>query len=686
MDVLIMHISSLPRVIRVGWQDERRIIRSLSDSFGSNASEQRQPSNAASADAVLPPSQMLVEAAIAIKKHARNACQPPKFLRKNQRLAWMDLHGAEGYVTRVLRGTCADTYDFSTESRLHFWKIKTKKKTPLLLPSVQRNQKTMNSRPNSSHTPSSFSNYQFDFGIPSSRSSPGARPLKDQKNPSVNTPNSYSSPMPSYSSPARPTSSASTTPSWSSNKPSWTHQPAPAQQPRSTLPNPTSMAGDIFGKSWTSTTTPPGANLGIPAKNPNLFGDLVGTAFGQGKAASNVPLKDAAPTRNSYSMGNLADSLPKTSAPVKTNNWGSTDTLGGLNSANNDKKSTNSMGKSGGSMASASSSNDPFGSLADFGSKKPQPMAGKSSSLNQNNDSGDYFGPFQNTPSANASNSTSFPSMDGFGMPKTQDKPAAAPQSKGVDPLDSLFSSSASASAFTAAADDRSGGNRPFSEADDWGLDSEYGGNDAGGTTEIEGLPPPPAGLSASTAKSKGLDNHKQGQYADAIKWLSWAVVLLEKSGDGAASAEVLTCRASCYKEVGEYKKAIADCSKLHGGRGGIHICWNDLYVTSAPEGVRTRRPLIREGFKRMTSFRLQHPPPQPPPSPFPFSFIGEFLVEEVLENDSANVSVLLQRALLYESSEKYKLGAEDLRAVLKIEPNNRLAKSTIHRLTKLSD
>ncbi|GMP97173.1 hypothetical protein CsSME_00045536 [Camellia sinensis var. sinensis] len=72
----------------------------------------------------------------------------------------------------------------------------------------------------------------------------------------------------------------------------------------------------------------------------------------------------------------------------------------------------------------------------------------------------------------------------------------------------------------------------------------------------------PPTGVSASAAKNKGMDNYKQGKYADAIKWLSWAVILLEKTCDGAASMEVLSSRASCYKEVGEYKKAVVDCTK----------------------------------------------------------------------------------------------------------------------------
>ncbi len=60
--------------------------------------------------------------------------------------------------------------------------------------------------------------------------------------------------------------------------------------------------------------------------------------------------------------------------------------------------------------------------------------------------------------------------------------------------------------------------------------------------------------------------------------------------------------------------------------------------------------------------------------------------VVQILAQDEANVSVLVQRALLYESMEKYKLGAEDLRTVLKIDPVNRIARSTVHRLTKMAE
>ena len=56
-----------------------------------------------------------------------------------------------------------------------------------------------------------------------------------------------------------------------------------------------------------------------------------------------------------------------------------------------------------------------------------------------------------------------------------------------------------------------------------------------------------------------------------------------------------------------------------------------------------------------------------------------------MLDHDKSNVAVLMQRALLYESTEKYKLGADDLRNALKLDPANRLAKNTLSRLNKMA-
>lgn len=473
----------------------------------------------------------------------------------------------------------------------------------------------MNSNYGKSNTKSGSPNgFDFDLGLNSNRS----RSLNDQKNKT----SSYSS----SSSYTGYSSKPSTTPSWTyqPNKPSWTHQPA-ASNPAGagSLSGPASMVGDILGKTWNSSTPSRTgmSSTGIGKKDPNLFGDLVNSSLGQNKANSNVPLKNAAPAgvgKSSFSMGSMADSLPKTTNSSKTGeNWGSSESFGSYTSGynansnvrpnvslnGNANKTSNLGGPSiksmGGSGVGGGSGKDPFGSLVDFSSKPGGGMNTGNKGNSKSKAGDDAFGDFQNASktnnptypsnnySAGKSNSmgssagATYSNFDDFGFAtssQAQSKPSVQPnfaddfgfstgqsqnqpsvQSTGMNDFDSLFSS-------TGGTEKGSEGfvNQQFSGGDDWGMDSEFGGgNDSGGTTELEGLPPPPAGISASAAKSKGLDNHKQGQYADAIKWLSWAVILLEKSGDNSGSMEVLSCRASCYKEVGEYKKAVADCTKV---------------------------------------------------------------------------------------------------------------------------
>ncbi|KAJ8424124.1 hypothetical protein Cgig2_002650 [Carnegiea gigantea] len=481
-------------------------------------------------------------------------------------------------------------------------------------------------------TGTSFNNLDFDLGLRSNRS----RSLNEQKNKS--NPLSYT-----YTSSSSQSKPISTMPSWQPGKPSWTHQPAPSHTgaTRTELGGTTSMVGDIFGKSWNSaapTSSGSGAAIGIVNRSPNLFGDLLSSALGQNKTSSNAPLKSAPPVKSSFPMGGMADSLPKTNSssvksgqsPGKFSTASAGNSAGYGNSGMNKSSSLNSnskvgapsmrsMGGIGGGVGVGVSSNkDPFGSLVDFGSK---PMGGEglnSAAKTKSTAAEDVaFGNFQNASKPNssastfssansnpmASNSASVLKMDNF---TSKNQIPAQPAS--ADSFDMFFSSSSAAGGTSTATSDA----QEFSGRDDWGFDSQFGGHDGGSTTELEGLPPPPAGVSASTAKAKGLDNYKHGQYADAIKWLSWAEVLLEKVGETSGVMEVLACRASCYKEVGEYKKAVADCTK-------------------------------------------------------------------VLDHEGKNVAVLVQRALLYESMEKYRLGAEDLRTVMKLDPGNRVARSTIH-------
>ncbi|EAY89947.1 hypothetical protein OsI_11499 [Oryza sativa Indica Group] len=488
--------------------------------------------------------------------------------------------------------------------------------------SGDRSSSSSSSRP----TTTSFDSYQFDFGVNSSRSS-ASRPLR---------------PGPGATSGGAAAGGVGVGGSAWTHQPakttSWTHQPSPASAAAGAGSGPTSMVGDIFGRSWSSAA--PSSGLGIPqANNPGLFSDLLGSALGSSsRGQPNAPLRSSAPqtykpananpnpSGSPFSMGGMASTLPKTATGSPMSSGG-----GGYGVGGRPMKPAG-MASAAAAQPMMGQKKDPFGSIDPFAAKPGSMNAAKKANPVKP-DQG--FGAFQGVNSGGIAGLSGFQTADsGFGSfqssgavkpssftplaPAPAPAPAAAAANSGVDHLDSLF---ASTTAAPTAVSNGGGGGDMFGEMDGWvDVEADFGSGDSGGaTTELEGLPPPPSGLTASAAKSKGMDNYKGGQYADAIKWLSWAVVLIEKSGKDADIVEVLSSRASSYKEVGEYKKAIADCSK-------------------------------------------------------------------VLEKDKDNVSVLVQRALLYESSEKYRLGAEDLRLVLKIDPGNRLARSMIHRLNKMAD
>ncbi|GAB2211858.1 hypothetical protein Drorol1_Dr00025196 [Drosera rotundifolia] len=184
-----------------------------------------------------------------------------------------------------------------------------------------------------------------------------------------------------------------------------------------------------------------------------------------------------------------------------------------------------------------------------YGSKAGSAANVNSSSKNGWAGSGDFdYGDFQNARvSSNVSSSgsdkhTSSSSASAFPMENFSSKSQLPVQSSGADSFDMLFPSSL-VSSEAAKAGSGASISQPFSDiGEDWGLESEFGGGDqdVGGTIELHGLPLPPAEVSASTAKNKGIDNQKQGQYADAIKWLLWAEVLREKAGDVNGTMESL--------------------------------------------------------------------------------------------------------------------------------------------------
>jgi hypothetical protein len=247
--------------------------------------------------------------------------------------------------------------------------------------------------------------------------------------------------------------------------------------------------------------------------------------------------------QSSFSLNNLSDSLPKSTdsgsnfASFGQPRGGNPNPMGSTSQPI--KSATGSFG----SAPTMGQKKDPFESLAGFASSQKPAMKTSPAPANPAK------------PDMGSSNPTNFnafpapPQAQTFSSSTTTTK--SSPMSN--NDMDMFFTSKATPTPPL-----------PTNEMNDWDIGSEFAAADGGGmTTELEGLPPPPAGLMGPAAKSKGMDNYKQGQYPDAIKWLSWALIILEKQGDQDEIAEVLTSRASSYKEVGEYKKAIADCSKV---------------------------------------------------------------------------------------------------------------------------
>ncbi|KAI3469343.1 hypothetical protein Pfo_026006 [Paulownia fortunei] len=323
----------------------------------------------------------------------------------------------------------------------------------------------------------SINAFDFDLGLGSGR----AKSMNDQKSQT----SSYSSTTYTYSSAQQ---KPNTTSSWTQqpNRSAWTNQPATSAQSgrAGSLSDPTSMVGDIFGKSWI-TSAPSNSSVSgvglVNNKNPNLFGDLLSSAMDQNKSSTSVPLKNAAPaaSRSTFSMGGMADSLPKTGNSTKiSGTWGSnvsnsggnvnfggnfdkSSSLGGGNvslGGNNNRNpnlggpSMKSMAESGVGRGGMGASKDPFVSLVDFGSK---PLAGMNSANKESGKSdfgNDPFGEFQNATSKTSASSFSsgaFPTsksdpIDDFGFSNnhthSQNEPSGI--SSGTNDFDALFSSS----------------------------------------------------------------------------------------------------------------------------------------------------------------------------------------------------------------------------------------------------
>ncbi|BBM97331.1 hypothetical protein Mp_1g04890 [Marchantia polymorpha subsp. ruderalis] len=509
----------------------------------------------------------------------------------------------------------------------------------------------------------SFNNYQFDFGLGGSKSSSNA-PLKDQK-PSGSYSQPWSTPVapkaaPSHTSTGWSPYQSSTTTTSSSG---WASQSKPAGGPSggsswggggsSTTPQtwagykpmtqpvgrPSPMSSQPLGgmnsmnaaanPSYRSDNVSKFAAAGIAgvteSKSADVFGDLLGAALNR----SNTPLNKVAP-KTSYSMGNLGAALPKNPEEFVRQ---ATPPLSSSKSTESFLR--NNVSPSAGGSPFPDISGKPSSSFSDdvfgFGrsSSAPPPAASVGSA-----DAAFGFGGSSSSTASSGGDPFAFGSRGKNAIATPQAKASSAPMAdpfdvfaqkqtpsthrKIADPMDAFFTKST-------APTSKSPPSAPAAAADDsWGMfgggstaASRGGGGSEPSTTELEGLPPPPGGVTAESACEKGSDFYKNGQFPDAIKWLTWSMELA--AGDKGLSVKVLTCRGSCFKEIGEMKKAVEDCSKA------IALKPNDT-------------------------------------------------------------TLIMQRASLYESMEKYKLGVADLKMVTKLDPSNRLAVATLVRLQKMLD
>ncbi|MCO5611685.1 hypothetical protein L7F22_065943 [Adiantum nelumboides] len=550
---------------------------------------------------------------------------------------------------------------------------------------------------NAQRAAGSFNNHEFDFGLGSAfarSSSSGSLNAQRQQNAAATSPyggaggggglaaqkppSSSSSPSWTWSSSSAPSSSTS-----SSSAAAWSWQGSSASSALHAPPR--SMVGDITGKTWGAmdniskgTNGKSGIVGGLSrGASPDLFGDLLGASRSNASPITSKSQQQASEAQKASTFSNLeaiAASLPK-GVPMKNMKASKpyqTDEMGDFISADSAQETPTedagwsafeSLSSSKRSSASSdpakmpqrpfqnSNSNDPFGDFQSVPFAKvssfpatntsTDPFAASSFVAKSSSSSSDDLFNFISAATAKApapkkADTSSFYNsidVDPFAFLGSSKVSASQPinsQTAGSDPFECVMGKVASASSQTKQADPvldalwgssvSQPGLATQRSSDGWGMETNFGASDyIETTTELDGLPPPPPGVSGGLSKEKGLEYYKQGQFADAIKWLSWAEILLHQNGESSHIIEVLTCRSSCLKEVGEYKKAVTDCSK-------------------------------------------------------------------VIELDNGNTAILLQRALLYESMEKYKLGIADLKEVLKREPQNRVANNTLSRLKKMGD
>ncbi|CAK9225771.1 unnamed protein product [Sphagnum troendelagicum] len=387
-----------------------------------------------------------------------------------------------------------------------------------------------------------LNNYQFDFELGPGLSKPrSSGSLRDQKK--------------------QPTSSSSHASA------GWSASPGPSQ--------PQSKGVDLTGRSWGQIPTSksaPGITGRAPLSKEDAFGDLLGGALGRPSGPLN---QQTSASSGLHGVGKLKSSLPERHTETARQTPAAHAASSGRSSFAYTSMFNNPtpVGKPSPEPFSMGSQSkvDPFADLS-FSKPSSAPIGASGPKVDPLASSGDpfVFASKMQTKTVPQSSRAASSRPAAFGKDASggvdQFSPVFGSGRSSVsraheDPLESMLSRSQAPSTAKASTPVYDGWGDVFGGGGGGGANSNTF-EDEGVTTELEGLGPPPMGVTGIAAYQKGNSFYKEGQFPNAIKWLSWALELLQKEGGNKDTvSDVITCRVSCYKEIGEYKKALADCT-----------------------------------------------------------------------------------------------------------------------------
>ncbi|XP_024374280.1 uncharacterized protein [Physcomitrium patens] len=342
---------------------------------------------------------------------------------------------------------------------------------------------------------------------------------------------------------------------------------------------------DVSGNGWGLSTASKLASAGIPGYKPSskedVFGDLLGGALG-GK--SSAPLKQQQQQQNvaagngGSGMGRMGAAMPEVTMAPARETKGAAAKPAPFSYTAMFKSPSSFKPKAAATPMAEVRGGDPF---ADISFSKPEGIAPSS-------DPFAFMGKQQSAPPRGA-HSASVPRSDPFGS------------SGGGEQLDSLFGIGSSSSASKAAQAHDGWGDVFGAAAEVQSFENEAA------TTELEGVGGAPVGVTGNSALEKGTCFYKEGQFPNAIKWFSWAVEVLEKEkGSKGAIVEVLTKRMSCFKEIGEMKKAIADCTKAcELEPGSVELLMQRAHLYESCEKIKLGIADLREVMKIQPGHRV---------------------------------------------------------------------------------